>query len=642
MKKARKRLLYIVLPIIVAVAVIVWFSMSKSDTEYLTVIAEASDLVQTVSETGTINPVKEISLNFQSSGKVKSIDVKLGDSVSEGDLLATLDDSSILLKKAESEAGLKIAQANLSKVYSGAEREDINISRQSLEQAKLAEESARIDLEQNETTILENIRQAQKTYDDLMDNSFSSPTSYESALSSAELNLENTKKTSEKNLSNSKSSLLLVLSDKLLTAKVAKNKVQEILDDDSIDNVLSVLNTAYKSEVKTKMNQIENNIVSVEKSIASAKSLETEASILLATNSLSSVLSDMQVVLDLSYEMLENTIVTANFTQINLDTLKSLILSQNTSINTANSSLELSASSYKSVLISYDTSINSAEDALSQARVSLQNAKINALNSLNNIKLSSEKQYLAAKNKLDNASKSKELAQAQYDKVVAPARSEDVILAQAQVNQAQAAFDSVLKQVEDIKLYAPLSGVITEINNEAGEQYNGTSGSMIKMLVDNNFNIEVDISEANISKVKIGDKAEITLDAFSDDFILDAHVSFIEPAQTLISGVVYYKVKVDFDDLDKVLETTKKMALNLKAGMTANVVITTEEKSNVISVPTRAIIEENSVKYLRLLVNDEVVMTPVSSGLRGDNGQIEILEGIVVGDEVITLIREDK
>ncbi|MDA3802697.1 MAG: efflux RND transporter periplasmic adaptor subunit [Patescibacteria group bacterium] len=639
MKKAKKRFLYFGLPILIVVGIVIWRSSTKSDAEYSTIIAEASNLTQTVSETGTIKPVKEMSLNFQTTGKVATIDVAVGDSVEEGDLLASLDDSSLLLRKAESEAGLQIAQSNLNKVYAGADRQDINISRQSLEQAKSTEESARNDLKQIENTIKENIRQAQKNYDDLMDDSASTPTNAESAVVSAEVSLSNAKQTAEKNLANAESSLLLVLNDKILSVKVAKNKVQEILDDDNISGLLSVLDTSYKSEVKTKMSQIEDEIVLVEGKIARAKELKTESSILLASSDLANLLENMQEILDLSYEMLENTITSADFSQTELDALKTMILGQSTNINTANNSLEGTLSAYKNAISSYDTSIASAEDALSQANVSLQNTKINALNSLNNIKLSSEQQYLSAKTRLENAINAKELAQAQYDKVVAPARTEDLSLAQAQVNQAQAALESIEKQIIDAKIYAPLSGVITEINYEVGEQYSGSVGTMIKMLVDNNFNIEVDISESNISKVKINDKTEITLDAFSDDFVLDGHVSFIEPAQTLISGVVYYKVKVEFNDLDKVLVETKKRGLNLKSGMTANVVITTDEKDNVISVPSRAIIEENGVKYLRLLVNEEVVKTPVLTGLRGDNGQIEVQEGVSEGSEVITLIR---
>ncbi len=642
MTKRKKRFLYFGLPIIAIIGIVIWRANAKPDVEYSTIIAETNNLVQTVSETGTIKPVKEISLNFQTNGKVSAIEVSVGDNVVEGDLLASLDDSSLMLRKTEAEAGLNIAQANLNKVFAGAQREDINISYQGLAQAKTAEESARLDLEKTEKSIRENIRQAQKTYDDLMDESSLSSTNAESAVESARVALENTKKTAEKNLSNAKSSLLIALNDKILSVKVAQNAVDEILDDDSLNSLLSVLDTSYKVDVKRKMNIIDDEIIDVETKISLARSSKTENTILEASNSLGTLLENMQEILDLSYEMLNKTITSANFSQTELDALKSSMISQSTSVNTANNSLEATASAYRNALTSYDTSILSAENALSQAEVSLTNARLNALNSLNSLKLSSEQQYLAAESRLEAAIKGRQVAQAQYDSVVAPARSEDISLAQAQLSQAQAALDNIEKQIEDSKIYAPLSGIITEINYEVGEQYSGAAGAMIKMLVNNNFDIEVDISESNISKVKVGDRAEITLDAFSDDFKIYGHVSFIEPAQTLISGVVYYKVVIEFDNLDNIMKEMEKDGLKLKSGMTANVVITTEEKENVISVPARAIIEENSIKYLRLLVNDEEVKTPVLTGLRGDNGQIEIKEGIKEGDQVITLIRENK
>lgn len=159
------------------------------------------------------------------------------------------------------------------------------------------------------------------------------------------------------------------------------------------------------------------------------------------------------------------------------------------------------------------------------------------------------------------------------------------------------------------------------------------------MLAEGNFEIEVDISESDINKIAVDDKVEISLDALSEDILIDGKVSFIEPAQTLIQGVVYYKVKISFNDIDGIKNNLVSYGSSLKAGMTANVTITTERKDSVIAVPARAIIEVDGVKKIRLLENGEVSEVEVKTGLRGDEGLVEIKEGLQINDEVITFIK---
>lgn len=643
MKKGKKKLLYFGLPALIVVVLIIIFSSSKPKAEYTTAAVTLGPLVQSVSETGTVKPIKEISLNFLSTGRISSVDVKIGDSVSANQILASLDDSSLSLRRIEAEASLNIAEANLSKIKAGASVEAIAVSRRALDQALASEKSAASDLEKTQRTILENIRQAEKTYSDLISTAADTPTSYEQAVLSAKTSLENSKKTYQKGIDNAKSSLLLTLSDKILTVKVAMDNIYKILDDDDAKNVLGVMDSSLKSKVENDRLQVMKELPVLETAVAKAKSSGQEADIISAASALDSVLDQSSRLLDDAYNMLEKTITSSDFSQTELDTYKTLVISQNTQISTASSVLENATQAYKNALISYDTGVSASESSLAQAEVSLDNAITSARNNLNNIKLSSESQNLAAKAKLDAAEKAADLAQAQYNNTVAPARSQDLQLAEAQVSQARAALDNIVKQINDAKLLAPLAGIITEVNYEAGEQFGGGAATpMIKMLVDNSFDVEVDIAEANISKVKVGNSVDITLDAFPDDFVIKGVVSFIEPAQTVISGVVYYKVVIEFTDLAALQTELESRGLSLKSGMTANPVITTASRESVISVPSRAIIEEDGLKKVRLLVNEELQEVPVEVGLRGDNGLTEIISGVSANDTVITFVKETK
>lgn len=618
-----------------------WWQGSKSSMPtYSTVTVESAPLVQTVSETGTLKPVKEVALNFLSSGRIKSVEVEVGDKIEAGAVLASLDDSSLQSRKLELEAGLQIAQANFSKTLAGASAQSISISRTSLNQAESSLDSAKIDLEKTKQTVAENIRQAEKTLADLQSSSDDTITSQEQAISSAQISLENAIKTGAKNISNARSSALLTLSDKILTAQIALDNINTILSDDNADPVLSVKNTSLLQSTITARIAALDLILDAQTSVSQIDSNSSQTIIDNAGQSVQSLLSQTDITLDYAYAMLEATITSSNFSQANLDTYKSLVSGQSSQINLASSAVENSLQSLHNAIISNDTSIASAQENIRQAQVNLSNAILSASNSLSSLKISGEQQIASSQARVDSAEQGALLASAQLNSTIAPARSQDVALAQAQISQAQASIVGIEQQINDTILTSPLEGVVTAVNYEVGEQFGASAKAMVTVLVNNSFNVEVDIAESNISKIKISDPVDISFDAFPEDFVLKGVVSFIEPAQTLIQDVVYYKVKVDFSDLNSTMKMIDDFGFNLKAGMTANIVITTDKRVNVLQVPARALTDNNGNKTIKLLVNGIAEEVPVETGLKGDEGMIEVLSGIQSGDTVITFIKE--
>ncbi|MEA3464178.1 MAG: HlyD family efflux transporter periplasmic adaptor subunit, partial [Patescibacteria group bacterium] len=184
---------------------------------------------------------------------------------------------------------------------------------------------------------------------------------------------------------------------------------------------------------------------------------------------------------------------------------------------------------------------------------------------------------------------------------------------------------------------------------EIGEQTKATQ-PVISMLAEDNYEIEVLISETDIAKIKINDEAKITLDAFGENIKFSGKVFFIEPAETVIQDVIYYKVLVEFaNDANPPAGPAAReqrgwrTPSNIKSGMTANVIITTAEKKNVLIMLSRAVIERNGGdKIVRVLVGDAVKEVPVQIGLRGDEGMVEVLGGVKEGDEVVTFMKEKK
>jgi HlyD family secretion protein len=639
MKKKYKNFLFIIIALIVIIILWLVFKENKPKEEYSTVNVSFGPLIQTVSEIGTIEPVQEVSLNFLNNGKISDVYVKVGDEVKSGTPLVALEKESLELKKLEARAGLEIAEANLSKILAGASNESVAVSLSEIEQAKSNENAARADLKQIKEAVAENIKQAEKALFDLESNLPETQTSQEQAIYSAQIALNNAEKLGQTAVDNSRDSVLLILDDKVLIGEVALDNLKTILEDKDVENVLGVKNISTLTNTKNSRLAALNLISRIEETILQAKDSRSLTDINQAGSLIKDFLLKVNQSLNYAYSMLEATITSADFSQIELDSYKSLVNSQSTLVSSATSAVDNSLQSFYTAKINYDTSVATAEENLRQAQVALDSAISSARNNLNNIILSSDQQVSAAQSRLDSTVKAVDLAQARLNNISAPAREQDISLAEAQVNQARAALANIEDQLANSIIIAPLSGVITQVNYSVGEQFGISGQPVVKMLADSNFEIEVDVSESDINKIKIGDKAGITLDAFSDDIIIPGVVSFIEPAQTLIQGVVYYKVKISFSDLISIQENLSNQGLSLKSGMTANVVITTNKKDNVLAVPARAVIDDNGSKIIRILENNELREIFVQTGLKGDEGLIEIREGLKEGDQVVTFIR---
>lgn len=644
MKKRKKIWLIILGVIIVAIiGLVVWQGRKKNQPQYTTVAAEAGPLKQTVSLTGTVKPVKELALNFLSAGRISNLPVKIGDKVSAGQLLAELDYSSLLLRKSEAEAGLQIAQANLNKLLSGASQQAIAVNRSSVEQAASSQRMAQTELDKVKKTAAENIKQAEKAVNDLYSSAADTPTIQEQAVATAQTSLANAQRIGQQNISNSRSSGLIIFGDKILAAKIALDNINTILTDDNAKYVLSVKDSAYLQRTKEARNLALDNYAAASQAVSTAKNASDTQSFTVAADKTKQFLNQTALALNYSYSMLEATITSNNFTQGQLDNYKGIVSSQSSQINGAITAAETAAQNYHNAQSNSETTIASAQDGLEQARVALENAKLAAANNLSTVRLASDRQIATAQSQLDNANKAVDVAKAQLASVTAPARSADIALAQGQISQAQANLASAQKQIDDSRLFSPLDGVVTQVNYEVGEQFSAAGKALIMVLVNNSFDIEVDVTEADINKIRVGNPVEITLDSFGEDTIFHGQVYFIEPAQTVIQDVVYYKVKISFSDSQEVKNLTEARQIPIKAGMTANTTITTDQREKVIKIPSRAIVEkDNGTKVVRILKDNKLQEVPATIGLRGDEGLVEVLGGVQLGEQVVTFIKYPK
>ncbi len=201
-------------------------------------------------------------------------------------------------------------------------------------------------------------------------------------------------------------------------------------------------------------------------------------------------------------------------------------------------------------------------------------------------------------------------------------------LQKSAVKNAQAQVDVMNAQINKGVIYAPISGVITDENIKVGEVASlGTP--VIKIMSQGKFEIETYVSEADISKVKMGTVANIILDAYGPQSPFTATVLTIDPAQTLVDGVGAYKTTLQFDNENALI----------KQGMTAEISFEISTRQNVLAIPDTAIIRKNNDTFVLVEQATSTNMTTerkVETGIHGTNGYTEIMSGLNEGEKIFT------
>jgi len=197
------------------------------------------------------------------------------------------------------------------------------------------------------------------------------------------------------------------------------------------------------------------------------------------------------------------------------------------------------------------------------------------------------------------------------------ARPEDVAAAQGAVTSAEGAYN-------DKFVISPFDGVITRMDAKPGEVVS-PNASEVSMMSAGVFQIESYVPEVNIALIKIGQDADITLDAYGSDVVFKAKVVSVDPAETIRDGVSTYKTKLQFDNLDD----------RIKSGMTANISVITFNKQGVIVIPKGVIFEKDGLEFVQVKKDRRVLDVPITTNSVSSLGQVEVTSGLSEGNVVL-------
>jgi HlyD family secretion protein len=222
-------------------------------------------------------------------------------------------------------------------------------------------------------------------------------------------------------------------------------------------------------------------------------------------------------------------------------------------------------------------------------------------------------------------------AQRNLERLQEEPNTEQIRQRRLQVEQAQLRLEQAQRMLEDSTLTTPYDGVIANVYIEAGtEQRAGTRA--FTLIDDSAYYVDITIDEIDIGAIRVGQRGEVTLDAYPRE-TLSGTVERISPAATNLGGLVAYSVRLRVDPVEDV---------RLLQGLTASVNIQTELVEDVLLIPNWAVrIDQAAAQaYAYRLVNGVPERVTLEIGRRSDN-YTEILSGLSDGDE-IALVTEQR
>lgn len=240
------------------------------------------------------------------------------------------------------------------------------------------------------------------------------------------------------------------------------------------------------------------------------------------------------------------------------------------------------------------------------------------------------------KNDLSQQQKSLEIEKqklAQYQTQLAQSEvtpSTSIETAQLSLADAQKALDKAKEDAENASLVATCDGTVANVSKKAGEsvaavQTPSSSNSFITYIAaDTKLEATAAVPELDIGEIKTGQKAEMTIDAWSDEPVTGVVTSISDIAANNNNGVVSYKVTVTLDT----------SASGIRDQMNGTISFIKHEVKGVLKVDNGGIYAENGKQYADVITPDGGTdKREVTTGF-SDGSECEIVSGLREGDVI--------
>lgn len=541
---------------------------------------------QTLIITGVADAQFNSNLIFQASGKVASVNVKVGAAVAQGDVLATLESDDLSNAVAAAQATQRAAQLKLDDLLAGSTQTELAAADQGLASAQAG------------------ATKAQNDYDDLADGaSAADRAAAEQGVSAA--------------------------AAQLATAKANRDKLN---DSPSASDKAAA--QAGVAAAQAGLTAAQNASTSAQNTVTSAAaSLKSAEAAYCAADSAPAFCTTQVAPISAADATLMNTALSGPHAAL----ASAVIAGNGGYLNAVNgaSSAAAAVTSAQQALDSAQAKLNSVNDgpkssdkaAVDAAVTSAEAALTAATEKLNTVQQGgTEFQFSSALAARDSAFAALAAAQAKRDEAYRGPKANTIDQARAGVRSASLAVEAAQIRLRNAQIIAPFDGTVAAVNAKRGEFFGAsTTNPAIVLLTPDALNLKMNVGETDYPNLKVDQGGLVFFDGIPGK-PYPFKISEIGLAPTITQGVVTYEVKGSLI----VLPGNPRPA----PGMNARGQIVTDSKPDVVAVPPRAIRRKGTEQVVDIRRDGNVVEQAVTTGVT-DSEQVEIVTGLKEGDVVV-------
>ena len=551
-------------------------------------------VTQSVAISGSVASSSQAKLTFQKTGKVTAIYVSVGQQVTAGQALAKVDSTDLENALAQAQSSLRSAQVSYDRAVASA-----NDAQRSLEQTQQSTQTDIANAEQAVTKLKANYVTAKNAALSAATTIYTDIGTFQSGLDTLKTDID-------------------IESNDL--AQAQRDPAVGLNAQSDVKNAQNAINGGYgplssaqsltASVLKPAIDEWQRGIDGIGASIARFDSALASGSDTTAAS------ADFQQSM-LSYNLASQKLTSAiDSVSSPLSSIASNVTTAQASLNTTNTRTMTALDRSRTDLATLLTAVtaepqlaSSTKTKLSQAGTSLSTVNDaiggSIVNAMQNVDATIQRSAQSVQSAQTN------VAQQPFNLANAKASVDN---AATNVQTAQANLDTAT-------LYAPSSGIIASIASAVGE----SAASPVMVLTGSSaLTLHGTIGEADVAKLKVGQVANVTVDAVGTSARMTGKVTSVDPTATIQQGVPVYGVDVTIDLPNQ----------QVRPGMsgTANVVIASRQ--GVLTVPNLAIRTTSGKRYVQVLKDGEAVDTDVTFGIANDT-VTEVTAGLAEGDLVV-------
>ncbi len=592
------------------------FASDSSDTTTTASVAQAEvrTITSSVKAVGKVTFSSEQEMRFNQRGTVAKVNVKEGDLVKKGQVIAELDTASVLADIRQ--AALSVSASALQLQQLQADRDaDIIDAQNTLRNTERQYNDAANSLSVTKEKLPSDIKGAEN---DVIER--------KSAVVNAQAELDKAKVTELQSLATTAQSVLTQsedLLDTLYGVLVNDASARPLVGS---TKTIEIYHRLYNDQ--SQKNATERSYYAAAAAIemmranygGSISALKDTARILSALKEAGTIAGNVRDLADHTYRLLQGATDDAHtLTVSDINSMKSTAVSARTSATTLGADAETAAASLTGGKNLTSITLQQKEDALASAKNSLRQAEDNLkilqtqtpgdMQKQQDALLKAQEDLISEQAALNSTTKSIEV---------------NIKLKQNDVAQRATSLQKTQKTLEDYKLIAPFDGVVSRLDYKVGDNLLDTGDDKYVVLQNKDFIVvTIPLDQVDIVRIKRDMPATIVFDALPGQRF-DGFIDEIDSTPVESSGVVSYNVLVK-------LPTPKD--LTILSGMTATVEVQTAKKENVLAVPNLALARTGGSTTVTLATGETV---PVVTGAT-DGRYTEIVSGLEQGDSVVSL-----